>query len=194
MGRWISNFNTTAELTTFSGTTAFSQPHVSLTKDDGKVHFFDPCKSIIVNTTYDWVEIGGVKWATKNVGALTVTDYGQYFQWGDTQGFTADQVNGTCHSKTFDWANYKYSDNGTTAMTKYNSTDGKTVLDLSDDAARANMGGLWRMPTTDEYAALGAATTSASTSDYQGSGIAGLVLTDKTDSSLQRLRRSGRAW
>lgn len=186
MGRWVSNFNTTAELQAFSGTTAFSQPHVSLTKDDGKVHFFDPCKSIIVNTTYDWVEIGGVKWATKNVGALTVTDYGQYFQWGDTQGFTADQVSGNCHSKTFDWVNYKYcSGAGTSssAMTKYNSTDSKTVLDLSDDAARANMGGSWRMPTTDEYAALGAAVNSAWTADYQGSGVSGLVLTDKTDSS-----------
>ena len=68
-------------------------------------------------------------------------------------------------------------------MTKYNSTDGKTVLDLSDDAARANMGGLWRMPTTDEYAALGNAANSAWTADYQGSGVAGLVCTDKTDSS-----------
>ena len=186
MGRWVSNFNTTAELQAFSGTTAFSQPHVSLTKDDGKVHFFDPCKSIIVNTTYDWVEIGGVKWATKNVGALTVTDYGQYFQWGDTQGFTADQVSGNCHSKTFVWADYKYcSGAGTSssAITKYNSTDGKTVLDLSDDAARVNMGGLWRMPTTAEFQALGTATTSAWTTDYQGSGVSGLVLTDKTDSS-----------
>ena len=186
MGRWISNFNTTAELTAFSGTTAFSQPHVSLTKDDGKVHFFDPCKSIIVNTTYDWVEIGGVKWATKNVGALTVTDYGQYFQWGDTQGFTADQVSGNCHSKTFDWANYKYcSGAGTSssAMTKYNDTDGKTVLEAADDAATVNMGSGWRMPTTAEFQALGTATTSAWTADYEGSGVAGLVLTSNADSS-----------
>jgi uncharacterized protein (TIGR02145 family) len=92
-------------------------------------------------------------------------------------------VSGNCHSKTFNWANYKYSDNGTTAMTKYNSTDSKTVLDLSDDAARANMGGLWRMPTKDEYAALGAAVNSAWTANYQGSGVSGLVLTSKTDSS-----------
>ena len=188
MGRWISNFNTTAELTAFSGTTAFSQPHVSLTKDDSLVHYFDDhCKSKIIKTAYDYVEIGGVKWATKNVGALTVTDYGQYFAWAEVQGFTADQVTGDCHSKIFDWVNYKYgngtSDPGATGMTKYNSTDGKTVLEASDDAATVNMGGLWRMPTTAEYAALRAATTSAWTSSYQGSGVSGLVLTDKTDSS-----------
>jgi hypothetical protein len=185
--KFITKFDTTAELQAFSGKTAFSQPHVSLTKDDGKVHFFDFCKSIIVKTTYDWVEIGGVKWATKNVGALTVTDYGQYFQWGDTQGFTVDQVSGNCHSKRFDWVNYKYgngtSSPGDTGMTKYNSSDGKRVLDLSDDAARANMGGLWRMPTTAEFQALSRATTSAWTADYEGSGVAGLVLTSKADSS-----------
>ena len=45
------------------------------------------------------------------------------------------------------------------------------------------MGGSWRMPTTDEYAALGAAVNSAWTADYQGSGVSGLVLTDKSDSS-----------
>ena len=39
------------------------------------------------------------------------------------------------------------------------------------------------MPTTSEFAALGAAVNSAWTEDYQSSGIAGLVLTDKNDSS-----------
>jgi uncharacterized protein (TIGR02145 family) len=68
-------------------------------------------------------------------------------------------------------------------MTKYNSTDGKTVLEASDDAVAAAWGGQWRMPTTAEYAALGTATTSAWTANYQGSGVAGLVCTDKTDSS-----------
>ena len=181
MGKFISNFNTTAELAAFSGTTAFSQPHVSLTKDDSKVHFFDPYNG------YKFVEIGGLKWATMNIGATGVTDTGLYFQWGDTQGYTASQVGSGEGQKYFGWADYKYgngtSSPGATDMTKYNSTDGKTVLDLSDDAARANMGGLWRMPTTAEYVALGEAVNSAWTADYQGSGVSGLVLTDKTDSS-----------
>jgi hypothetical protein len=33
---------------------------------------------------HDYVEIGGIKWATMNVGATKVTDVGLYFQWGDT--------------------------------------------------------------------------------------------------------------
>jgi hypothetical protein len=39
------------------------------------------------------------------------------------------------------------------------------------------------MPTKDEVVALGNAVNSALTTNYQGSGISGLVLTDKTDSS-----------
>ena len=33
---------------------------------------------------------------------------------------------------------------------KYSREDSKTVLELSDDAARANLGGNWRMPTDSE--------------------------------------------
>ena len=163
-------------------------PNVSLTLDNNAIHYnpyVDPCANEKVKTTYEWVEIGGVKWATKNVGALTVTDYGQYFSWGEVNGYTADQVSGGC--KAFSWADYKYNSGGTSPsafdMTKYNSTDGKTVLEASDDAATVNMGSGWRMPTKDEYVALGNAVNTASTSDYQGSGVAGLICTDKTDRS-----------
>jgi uncharacterized protein (TIGR02145 family) len=68
-------------------------------------------------------------------------------------------------------------------MTKYNSTDGLTTLEAVDDAAVANWGGSWRMPTTAEFQALGAAVNTAWTADYEGSGVSGLVLTDKNDSS-----------
>ena len=136
---------------------------------------------------YPYVEIAGTKWATMNIGANSVTDIGLYFAWGDTQGYTAAQVGSGAGQKYFGWEDYKYgngtSSPGDTGMTKYNYTDGKTVLDISDDAARANWGGSWRMPTTAEYAALGAAVNAAWTADYQGSGVAGLVCTDKTDSS-----------
>ena len=39
------------------------------------------------------------------------------------------------------------------------------------------------MPTTDEFQALSGVTTSAWTADYEGSGVAGLVLTSNADSS-----------
>jgi hypothetical protein len=187
MGKFITNFETTSELAIASAKTdgSFIIPHVSLTKDDKKVHFFkDPCKSEKVITTYEWVEIGGVKWATKNVGAEAITDYGQYFSWGGVNGFTAAQVTGSCHSKGFYWEDYEYGNGtgspGTTGMSKYNSTDGKTVLEVSDDAATVNMGSCWRTPTRAEYAALGNAVNTVWT---QVNGVYGMLCTDKTDSS-----------
>ena len=65
-------------------------------------------------------------------------------------------------------------------MTKYNATDGKTVLEAADDAAVANWGGSWRMPTTAEFHALGAAVNTAWT---QVNNVYGILCTDKTDSS-----------
>lgn len=157
----------------------YTEPWVSYTEETENVAYNKP----------PWVEIGGVRWATMNVGATAVTDYGLYFQWGDTQGYTADQVGSGEGKKYFGWADYKYgngtSSPGAAGMTKYNSTDGKTVLDLSDDAVNAAWGGNWRMPTTAEFVALGAAVNSAWTTDYQGTGVAGVILTDKTDSSKQ---------
>ena len=122
-----------------------------------------------------------------NIGANSVTDYGLYFQWGDTQGYTAEQVGSGSGQKAFKWTDYKLGNGGSgaTDMTKYNSTDGKTALDASDDAAQANWGGSWRMPTGEEFQALGTATTSEWTTSYEGSGVAGVVLTSKADSNVK---------
>lgn len=175
MVKFITNFDTTAKLAAFSATTDFGRPHVSLTEDDSKVHYFeDPYKG------HQYVEIGGLKWATMNIGASKPSDYGLYFAWGDTQGYTAEQVGSGKGQKYFGWADYKH---GNTGMTKYNETDGKTILEPSDDAAVANWGGSWRMPTTAEFQALGNAVNTAWTADYQGSGVAGLVCTDIEDNS-----------
>ena len=134
-----------------------------------------------------YVEIGGLKWATMNIGANSITDYGQYFQWGDVSGYTAAQVGSGSGQKNFGWADYKYGNGtaspGETGMTKYNSTDGKTVLDITDDAAYANLGSDWRMPTVEEFQALGNAVNTAYTENYQGTGVSGLVCTDKTNAS-----------
>lgn len=41
MGYYITKFDETSGLTSFSATTDFLTPHVSLTKDDYNVHFFE---------------------------------------------------------------------------------------------------------------------------------------------------------
>ena len=98
---------------------------------------------------YGYVDLGlSVKWATCNVGANNPEDYGDYFAWGETTT-----------KSTYSWSTYKYCNGSSSTLTKYCNmssygnngfTDNKTQLDLSDDAARANWGGSWRMPTTAE--------------------------------------------
>jgi hypothetical protein len=187
MGKYIKKFeNHSAYESAESG---LILPNVSFCVNENEVHYkpFDPYSG------HDYVEIGGIKWATMNIGANSITDTGLYFQWGDTQGYTASQVGGGEGQKYFDvssWSDYKFTPNGIDwdaypdyGITKYNTTDGITTLQTSDDAVVAAWGGNWRMPTTAEFQALDTATTSAWTADYEGSGVAGLILTSKADNS-----------
>ena len=95
---------------------------------------------------HEYVDLGlpsGTLWAKMNVGAESETDGGLYFAWGETQGYAASQV-GT--DKNFSWSDYTLTEDSGSTMTKYNATDGKTHLELTDDAAAVNMGGDWHMP------------------------------------------------
>ena len=107
---------------------------------------------------YDYVDLGlpsQLKWAKCNIGATNEEESGLYFQWGDTQGYTAEQVGNEEGQKAFTWNDYKWSVDGSSSnFSKYNDSDGKTVLDLEDDAAHVNMGGNWRMPTSEELKEL----------------------------------------
>ena len=88
------------------------------------------------------VDLGlSVYWATCDLGAKNSQTPGELYAWGETS---------TKSSYTID--NYKYYDG--TSYTKYNSIDGKAVLDLEDDAAHFVLKGSWRMPTIEEYKEL----------------------------------------
>ena len=53
-------------------------------------------KKDISNCTYNMVDLGlpsGLKWADRNVGAEHPEDFGSYFQWGDTDGYTCEMEN-----------------------------------------------------------------------------------------------------
>lgn len=96
------------------------------------------------------IDLGlSVKWAMVNVGAAWSEEYGAYFAWGET-----DQ------KSKYDWSTYKWCNGSGNTQTKYNNdsgygtVDNKTVLDLEDDAAHANWGINWRMPTYEEWEEL----------------------------------------
>ena len=100
--------------------------------------------AVIPNAFY--VDMGnGTRWATSNVGADSPEESGGYYAWGETTT-----------KSSYTWATYTYTLGASSGSnpSKYNATDGKTELESSDDAATANLGSNWRMPTIDEWTAL----------------------------------------
>lgn len=127
---------------------------------------------IPINTVgMEFVDLGlpsGLQWATCNLGATKPEEYGLYFAWGETQGYTAEDVNNGI--KQFAWSEYKWSsDTEGTAMTKYNVTDGLTTLEAVDDAATTTYGGC-RIPTAEECQELLDYTTSEFVYNYNEAG------------------------
>lgn len=134
----------------------------------------------INNNGYDYVDLvlpSGTLWAACNIGASKASDYGLYFQWGDTIGYTKDQVG---KNKLFNWGNYKFSikESGID-FSKYITTS--SILDLKDDAANVNMGGDWHMPTPYQIKELISKTTNTwvTTPD----GVNGIMFTSTDDTS-----------
>ena len=99
-----------------------------------------------INITHEYVDLGlSVKWATCNVGASKPEETGYFFSWGETKP-----------KAKYNWETYKWCEGSYDTQTKYctsssyGKVDNKTILELSDDAANANWGGDWRMPTKED--------------------------------------------
>ena len=91
-------------------------------------------KSII--NGHEYVDLGlpsGLKWATCNVGASSLEEYGDYYAWGEIE------------------TKSEYTEDNS-------KTDGKWMSDISGnsiyDVARAKWGGSWRLPTEKELEEL----------------------------------------
>lgn len=106
---------------------------------------------------HEYVDLGlSVKWAICNIGAYAPEEVGNFYAWGETQ--TKDFAD-------YDIAHYKWlTDNTKNHVTKYCSAtkywygegdpDSLKVLLPEDDAATANWGNEWRMPTIEEQMEL----------------------------------------
>ena len=131
---------------------------------------------------HDCVDLGlpsGTLWATRNVGADTPEEYGYYFAWGETQP-----------KEYYDWSTYQYCNGASNQLTKYCNnfffgnngfTDTLTVLLPEDDAAMANWGPDWRMPTKEEWQELYQNTTCTWTTQ---NGVEGELFTASNGNSL----------
>ena len=125
----------------------------------------------------------GTLWMDRNVGASSPEDAGLYFAWGETTGYTADEVGKT---KQFSWDDYKYANGAYNKLTKYCNessygndgyTDGLTTLETTDDAVLQNVH-KYSMPTKEQLQELIDGTTSTWTSQ---NGVNGRLFTSKTN-------------
>ena len=109
---------------------------------------------VLETFNHEYVDLGlSVLWATCNVGANKPEDYGDYFAWGETKPKSEYSLSTYKYLVSGDKLdNVKFSKYVTNSL--YGSVDNKAMLDLSDDAARANWGGEWRMPTITELQEL----------------------------------------
>ena len=131
---------------------------------------------------HEFVDLGlpsGTLWATCNVGAETPEGYGDYFAWGETEPKT-----------TYNWNTYQHCNGVLDQLTKYCNdsdygyngfTDDLTVLQPSDDAATANWGSGWCMPTADQWRELRDNTSAAWTTH---NGVNGRLFAAPNGNSL----------
>ncbi|MBQ1731931.1 MAG: fibronectin type III domain-containing protein, partial [Bacteroidales bacterium] len=173
---YYSDYSTDIDPTYLNGTTALDVANV---KSQIKFGF------TATNPTFSYVDLGltsGTLWATMNVGAERPEDFGTYFAWGETTTKTI-----------YDWASYTYAAgeaDDAPGFTKYcndaslgNSgfTDELTVLQASDDAATANLGSNWRMPTYDEILEL---TSECQYSYTTQNGVYGIIVTGPNSNTI----------
>ena len=125
---------------------------------------------------------GGPYWAECNVGATKPEEYGYYFWWGDTVGYTKT---GSGWISVKDGTSISFTYSGTAASTygKNNAAlrsagyiDSTGNLVAAHDAATAHLGAPWRMPTSDEIQAL---VDNCTTTWITTNGVSGRLVTGK---------------
>ena len=100
-------------------------------------------------------------WATKNLGATSPTDFGDFFAWMKTDGHSMVMrliVEGDFYFQDYD-LDYRFNEEN------YDSNDNY------GDPASAALKGLWRMPTEKEFSALINSTSQAYSEDSNRVGM-----------------------
>ena len=116
----------------------------------------------------EYVDLGlSVKWATCNVGATSPEEYGNYYAWGE---ITTKYNYSNSNCPTYGLSTFELKSQG------YIDSEGN--LTAQYDAARANWGGTWRMPTYKELSELSTKctwtwTTQNSVEGYKVTGPSG---------------------
>lgn len=140
----------------------------------------EPAPPVIIE--HEYVDLGlpsGTLWATCNVGANSPEEYGDYFAWGETEP-----------KNEYNWSTYFDTDDNGSTFKKYNNNGGLTELLPEDDAATANWGSDWLMPSLAQIQELynSSYTTTVWT---QMNGVNGRKITSKSNGNSIFLPASG---
>lgn len=117
-----------------------------------------------------YVDLGlasGTKWTSANLGAVNPEDSGNFYAWGEIST-----------KPDYTWSTYRFGTESN--LTKYNASDGKTVLDANDDIAYLTMGEGYAIPTTAQCNELITGTNITWTTV---NGVPGAKFTNKSDST-----------
>ena len=180
---WESSDENVAEVNSRGSVTANGEGTCTITcrATDGSGVFAE-CQVIVGGTPpaqeHEYVDLGlpsGTLWATCNVGASSPEEYGDYFAWGETTT-----------KSTYSWSTYKWCNGTNNTMTKYcinnerGTVDNKTELEPEDDAATANWGSSWQMPSSEQIEEL--ANSSYTTTEWtQVNGVSGRKITSRSN-------------
>ena len=163
--------------------TAMAQKMIVTLNDNSKVTYsISQVKevSFVESEEHEYVDLGlpsGTLWATCNIGANSPEEYGDYLAWGETTT-----------KSDYNWSTYFDTDNGS-SFKKYNSNGGLTELQPTDDAATANWGSDWQMPSLAQIQELCSSNTT--TEWTQVNGVNGRKITSKSNGNSIFLPAAG---
>ena len=170
----------------WKGATQLEGPWRTVKAGGSSMRFF---KAVVFGDADD--DEGGVQlwengpyWAECNVGASKPEEYGYYFWWGDTVGYTNT---GSGWISVKDGTSISFSNSGTAASTygidnsallSAGYIDSIGNLTAAHDAATAHLGAPWRMPTDAEFSAL---IENCTTTWITTNGVYGRLVTGKNE-------------
>ena len=199
--------NAVAEITisTDDASATFTQRNIVTGANTFTVDFASSFGGALLLTNASFVvtiaeDLGGVQlwengpyWAECNVGATKPEEYGYYFWWGDTVGYTRSGGTWTdgyyysgvtwvsstgqqMGSSPFDYSTCPTYGKDNSQLQSAGYIDATGNLVAAHDAATAHLGAPWRMPTDAEFSAL---ISNCTTTWITTNGVSGRLVTGK---------------
>lgn len=156
--KYLKKFENHSEYETYIQGGGVALPNVSLCEQENGVYYNALVPMI---DGHEYVDLGlpsGTKWATMNVGANSITDYGNYYQYGKGVG---------TYQATSGDSTYNGSENPLSSLV---------------DTATQSWGENWHTPTKTQLEELISYTEVEYVTNYNNSGINGFVFTNNNQS------------